>query len=51
MEKLRSRLTINDLIIIQTLQGENKSKSYVIFYDNHEKNATINHLIGNSLSL
>ena len=29
MEKLRKRLTLNERIIIQTLLGENKSKSYI----------------------
>ncbi|MEM0575814.1 helix-turn-helix domain-containing protein [Flavobacterium sp. N6] len=29
MEKLRRRLTLNERIIIQTLLGENRSKSYI----------------------
>jgi transposase, IS30 family len=37
MEKLRRRLTLNERIIIQTLLGENKSKSYIAKHLNRNR--------------
>jgi len=46
MEKLRRRLTLNERIIIQTLLGENKSKSYIAIQLNRNR-STITREVNN----